>query len=73
MRSLDGEIVLLDKDLLDLFIRLKDERALLRKASVRSTNIKMRLILAMRSMVREISISQQRNRCGYNKFYNPSA
>ncbi|CAN8074284.1 unnamed protein product [Agarophyton chilense] len=56
--NLDGEIALLDQELLELYIELKKERALLHDANLNSTFSKLRLVGMMRRLVKEISIGQ---------------
>lgn len=56
--NLDEEIILLDEELLDLYIRLKGERSTLQGAKERSTFSKLQLVGMMRRLVKEISIRQ---------------
>lgn len=57
-KDLDGEIALLDHELLDLYVDLKSERARLYQANLHSTISKLRLVGMMRRLVKEISIHQ---------------
>ncbi|PXF48123.1 hypothetical protein BWQ96_02075 [Gracilariopsis chorda] len=57
-KDLDGEITLLDHELLDLYADLKAERAKLYQANLNSTISKLRLVGMMRRLVKEISIQQ---------------
>ena len=62
-RNLDGQITLLDKELLDLYIKLKSERGKLRSATVKSTFSKLRLIAVIRNLIRKISQQQKEQGC----------
>lgn len=62
-RNLDGQITLLDKELLDLYVKLKSERGKLRSATVKSTFSKLRLIAVIRNLIRKISQRQKEQGC----------
>lgn len=61
--GLDGEIVLLDRDLFNLYIALKKERADLSNENVQTTFSKLRLVGMMRQLVLEISKRQRADGC----------
>lgn len=62
-KELDGEIAILDKELLDLYVELKKERSKLRELNVRSTFAKLRLVALMRMTVQQVSRQQIRQGC----------
>lgn len=61
--GLDGEIVLLDKELLNMFSELQTERAILSEGNRKSTLTKLRLTGAMRRLVKELTTAQRKVGC----------
>lgn len=69
--TLDGEIEVLDKELIELYGELKKERALLSELHVRSTFSKLRIVGVLRRMIQYISEVQRKNKCPASEVMAP--
>lgn len=67
--GLDGDIVLLDKELLDMFAELQKERTLLIEANRKSTLNKLRLTGAMRHLVSQLTKAQRQVGCSDDEVF----
>lgn len=69
--GLDGEIVLLDKDLLNLFKELQEERNILNDLTVYTTLDKLQLVGGMRRMIVSVTMAQRRAGCKREELFSP--